>query len=123
MTRQVHKLISVTPIKDKDIKGGQALSMGVRANVLQNSLKKDLKLMSEQMLATVNIPTLRQGNQGEAVKILQLLLDNFHGYSIAVDGKFGQGTLNAVLDFQAAHQLSRTGVVDNATWEVLANQD
>ncbi len=79
--------------------------------------------MSEQLLANLNMPILRIKAQGEAVKILQLLFNNFHGLQIGVDGIFGQETENAVKDFQGSHNLPLTGIVDFATWEALANQE
>lgn len=76
--------------------------------------------MSEQILTGANLPKLHQGSQGEAVYIVQLLLVNFHGYSIATDAKFGPETENAIKDLQTSRELSATGVVDNTTWEALA---
>ncbi|NMG20768.1 peptidoglycan-binding domain-containing protein [Brasilonema bromeliae] len=80
--------------------------------------------MSGQALGTVNMPRLSKNSQGEAVKILQLLLDNFHGYSIAVDGIFGSNTENAVKDFQNSRDFVNDppGVVGYQTWEALANR-
>ncbi|WP_017315448.1 peptidoglycan-binding domain-containing protein [Mastigocladopsis repens] len=80
--------------------------------------------MSGQALGTVNMPRLSRGTQGDAVKILQLLLDNFHGYSIAVDGIFGQNTENAVKDFQNSRDFVNDppGVVAYQTWEALTNR-
>jgi peptidoglycan hydrolase-like protein with peptidoglycan-binding domain len=61
--------------------------------------------MSEQIRTSiVNMPRLSQGTQGEAVTFLQLLLVNFHGYSIAVDGIFGSRTGDAVKNFQNSRE-------------------
>jgi peptidoglycan hydrolase-like protein with peptidoglycan-binding domain len=79
--------------------------------------------MSEKSLASVNVPTLRKGAQGEAVYIVQLLLNNYHGHSIKTDAIFGTETENAIKDLQSFRQLSPTGVIDNATWEALATAD
>ncbi|ARV57414.1 hypothetical protein BZZ01_01115 [Nostocales cyanobacterium HT-58-2] len=80
--------------------------------------------MSGQAVGTVNLPRLSRGSQGQAVTFLQLLLDNFHGYSVAVDGVFGQNTENAVKDFQNARDFVNDppGVVGFQTWEALANR-
>jgi peptidoglycan hydrolase-like protein with peptidoglycan-binding domain len=80
--------------------------------------------MSGRTLAVVNMPRLRRGDTGEAVTILQLLLDNFHGYSIAVDGIFGPQTENAVKNFQTTRDFINDppGVVGYQTWEALANR-
>lgn len=79
--------------------------------------------MSSQSLATIDIPTLRRGDQGNAVKFLQLLLNNFHGYSIQVDGIFGQQTENSIRDFQSSHNLPLTGIVYYVTWQALVQGD
>jgi peptidoglycan hydrolase-like protein with peptidoglycan-binding domain len=80
--------------------------------------------MSGQAPGTVNMPRLSKNSQGEAVKILQLLLDNFHGYSIAVDGIFGANTEKALKDFQNSRDFVNDppGVVGYQTWEALANR-
>ncbi|MEC4817693.1 MAG: peptidoglycan-binding domain-containing protein [Scytonema sp. PMC 1069.18] len=81
--------------------------------------------MSEQIRASnVNMPRLSQGTQGEAVTFLQLLLVNFHGYSITVDGVFGPRTENAVKDFQNSREFVNDppGTVGYQTWEALANR-
>lgn len=76
------------------------------------------------MATAVNMPKLSKGAQGEAVTIVQLLLDNFHGYSITVDGIFGSQTENAVKDFQNSREFVNDppGVVGYQTWEALANK-
>ncbi|MBO3458606.1 peptidoglycan-binding protein [Aetokthonos hydrillicola Thurmond2011] len=78
--------------------------------------------MSEQILTAPSLPKLRKGSKGEAVYVVQLLLVNFHGYSIATDAHFGPETENAIKDLQASRELSPTGVVDNVTWETLATE-
>jgi Putative peptidoglycan binding domain len=41
------------------------------------------------------------------------------GQQVSIDGGFGPKTQSAVLQFQAAHGLSATGVIDAATWQAL----
>ena len=65
-----------------------------------------------------NMPTLRSGAKGSAVKTLQTLLRN-KGYSVAVDGSFGAKTLAAVKSFQRARGLSVDGSVGPKTWAAL----
>ena len=61
-------------------------------------------------------PTLREGDSGALVTALQKELQ-YSGYkSLAIDGKFGAQTKNAVLDFQRRHKLPTTGVVATMTW-------
>lgn len=64
------------------------------------------------------------GSTGPRVSSLQyflLIISNFDQriQSVPVTGEFGQLTFNAVKQFQAAYNLPVTGVVDEATWNVL----
>ncbi|BAT52831.1 unknown protein [Nostoc sp. NIES-3756] len=62
-----------------------------------------------------NLPTLRFGNSGMAVRALQRLLIA-KGYAIRVDGNFGALTETAVKAFQDQRNLSVDGVVGPNTW-------
>lgn len=63
--------------------------------------------------------TLRQGSRGDEVRLLQQLLKNKGYYSGAIDGIFGSGTKNAVMQFQRAAGLSVDGIVGAKTWAAL----
>ena len=63
-------------------------------------------------------PTLRLGSKGDAVKLLQTLLNKF-GYTLIVDGNFGPKTGVAVKDFQTKHNLVADQVVGPKTWQAL----
>ena len=66
----------------------------------------------------MNVPVLRNGSAGAAVKSLQTLLIGY-GYSCGgygVDGKFGAATEAAVRTFQKASGLMVDGIVGPATW-------
>ena len=67
-----------------------------------------------------NYPTLRIGNRGNFVKILQYLL-NYYGANLSVDGVFGGGTNRAVQNFQRVNNLTVDGVVGRNTWNKLLN--
>ncbi|VWX51393.1 N-acetylmuramidase domain-containing protein [Novosphingobium sp. 9U] len=58
-------------------------------------------------------PPLRQGNKGEDVKLLQILL------KLEPDGEFGPGTKAAVAAFQKSRRLTPDGVVSAGTWKAL----
>lgn len=60
-------------------------------------------------------PELQQGDTGEYVKILQEKI------GVAVDGKFGSGTKNAVIQFQSSKGLvlQFPGTVGQKTWKAL----
>ncbi len=60
-------------------------------------------------------PTLRRGNQGNKVVLLQYLL-NRYGYNLGADGIFGTRTYNAVVDFQRKNNLTVDGIVGRNTW-------
>lgn len=65
------------------------------------------------------IVTVRNGDNGDAVKALQVQL-NAHGAGLAVDGAFGNGTDGKVRDFQRNAGLDPVdGIVGPATWGAL----
>ena len=59
--------------------------------------------------------TISYGSSGEEVKKLQKSL-NEKGYSLSVDGVFGNKTRDAVKDYQKKNGLSVDGIVGNKTW-------
>lgn len=61
-------------------------------------------------------PTLRKGNRGADVRTLQALLGD-KGYTVLVDGIFGDKTYEAVKAYQAEHGLLVDGIVGKATWK------
>ncbi|HSG78184.1 MAG TPA: peptidoglycan-binding protein [Acidimicrobiia bacterium] len=64
-------------------------------------------------------PTIRRGNQGEAVALAQRLL-NGAGFDVGpADGIFGTRTHEATVAFQTARDLTPDGVIGPATWAVL----
>ena len=58
------------------------------------------------------------GSQGSDVTELQKLLNN-NGYSLTVDGIFGDQTQSAVQDYQQKNKLIVDGVVGDETWGAL----
>lgn len=60
-------------------------------------------------------PTLRRGDKGEVVRVLQ------SGLGINADGVFGAGTEAAVRDFQRKHNLVPDGIVGPKSWLALPN--
>ncbi|MDH6708827.1 peptidoglycan hydrolase-like protein with peptidoglycan-binding domain [Kitasatospora sp. MAA19] len=67
------------------------------------------------------IVTVRQGDNGDAVKALQVQL-NAHGAGLAVDGAFGAGTDSKVRNFQQSAGLNPVdGIVGPATWAALVS--
>lgn len=67
----------------------------------------------------VDLPILRTGSKGAAVKTLQILL-NAKGYWCGdTDGDFGTRTANGVKAFQKAQKLSADIIVGPDTWRAL----
>lgn len=70
-----------------------------------------------------SLPTLRRGNTGAYVTLLQTKLE-YLGYDLGkygIDGDFGSATLAAVKAFQKDHGLEVDGVVGKATWQALSD--
>jgi peptidoglycan hydrolase-like protein with peptidoglycan-binding domain len=65
------------------------------------------------------VPTLRNGSSGNAVRALQLLLNEKNRAGLPVDGVFGGGTETAVRNFQSHAGLGVDGVVGPTTWKNL----
>lgn len=75
--------------------------------------------------STPTLPTLKKGNKGEYVTLLQTKLVN-KGYSVGsygIDGDFGSGTLKAVQQFQRDNGLDPDGIVGAKTWAALNDTD
>lgn len=72
-----------------------------------------------------SLPTLKRGNKGEYVTLLQTELVN-RGYDIGsygIDGDFGKCTEAAVKQFQRDNGLDADGIVGQKTWDALERQD
>jgi peptidoglycan hydrolase-like protein with peptidoglycan-binding domain len=63
--------------------------------------------------------SLRSGDTGEAVAVLQRQLNEKRSAGLTVDGTFGASTVSAVRSFQRHAGRPITGVVDAATWRYL----
>lgn len=65
--------------------------------------------------------TLRLGSNGSLTRYLQRMLNEL-GYTLELDGIFGQSTYEAVLDFQNKHNLDADGVVGSGTWREMFSE-
>ena len=63
-------------------------------------------------------PVLKIGDKGFDVRRLQSKLSSI-GYSLSVDGDFGNGTKNIVVQFQKDAGLVADGIVTDKTWKAL----
>ena len=74
---------------------------------------------------TMAVPSvsLRNGDKGDDVKLLQKRLKDLGYYKSTIDGKMGKGTVNALKDFQQAHGLTDDGVAGLATYAILFSEN
>ncbi len=70
------------------------------------------------LLAAGTRPTLSKGSSGADVTRLQQAL-RARGYTLAVDGAFGDGTRSVVVSYQSARGLTADGIVGANTWTAL----
>jgi N-acetylmuramoyl-L-alanine amidase len=77
-------------------------------------------MSSAQATATKELPTLRKGDKGGAVKLLQNILISL-GYmdKNLSTGNFLEQTDFAVRNFQNGYNLTVDGVVGSKTWDLL----
>jgi len=74
---------------------------------------------SNSGVCNVNLPILKQGASGGAVKSLQTLLNTKAGQNLTVDGSFGPATSQAVRNVQAFFKAGVDGIVGAQTWGLL----
>lgn len=70
----------------------------------------------------VNMPTIREGDKGTAVKVLQRMLI-MRGCKLpryGCDGQYGAETVEAVKAYQTTHALAIDGIAGPLTWAALA---
>ncbi|MFE7190492.1 peptidoglycan-binding protein [Kitasatospora sp. NPDC057541] len=70
--------------------------------------------------ASTSAANIKPGQHSRAVSCVQAGL-NRAGYSLAVDGQYGNATYAALTDFQSRHGLSADGIVGRRTGDVLYN--
>lgn len=78
-----------------------------------------LVLLSSAAYAAPGDRALKLGMNGNDVNYVQRLLTDAGYYTGAIDGAFGQGTLDAVVSFQASNGLNADGVVGTTTLRYL----
>lgn len=69
-----------------------------------------------------NLPLLKEGMEGDAVKLLQTRLKALGFYNGAIDGVFGRNTLQAVIAAQIYFRLDGDGIVGVQTWKKVLGQ-
>lgn len=113
--------ISVLPW-DPSRKGHRAVGDYFRSLVSMYLLKArpDLQHLAVPDELPSNRPTLRHGDHGTDVRILQTDLHDLRFHVGKIDGDFGNRTRAAVLAFQADNGLTTDGIVGPRTWAALA---
>jgi peptidoglycan hydrolase-like protein with peptidoglycan-binding domain len=66
-----------------------------------------------------SLPLLKEGMEGESVKLLQTRLKALGFYSGVIDGIFGRETLTAVIKAQTSFGIDADGIVGLTTWRNL----
>lgn len=77
--------------------------------------------MSEYQPASA--PVLRRGSRSQAVKDVQLLLNQQKFYYGKMDGIYGPRMYSSIVSFQRSRNLPATGVINSKTWEALIDLD
>ena len=96
--------------------GWQYTSSG-KVNGISGNVDLDIRY-NDPAKDNIAYPVLRKGSNGVYVEVLQKKL-NDAGYNLAVDGDFGNKTLEAVKDYQKVNGLVVDGIVGVKTWEKL----
>lgn len=73
-------------------------------------------LPPKEIPIAVQLLQVQEGNQGDVVKSLQILLNGRGPYAIQVDGIFGPKTLAAVRGYQQAAHIGVDGIAGVHTW-------
>lgn len=108
VTQNVSEIFTVL-LYNKD--GGKALSG------LTSRRKAERELYLTEV--TKDMDTLRKGDEGKQVTVLQILLNAAFQRNLDTDGKFGTKTQTAVEDYQTEKGLESDGICGPLTWEVL----
>ena len=105
-------------VRRREISSGSSLIFGYARP------KYPVKSSANSSDINISLPTVRKGNTGNAVKILQAFLVAYE-YSIGIsgiDGDFGFDTESAVRQFQKNSGISVDGIVGKDTWAELLKQ-
>ena len=104
-------------VRRREISSGSSLIFGYARP------KYPVKSSANSSDINISLPTVRKGDSGNAVKILQLALVAYE-YNIGkygADGDFGSDTESAVRQFQKNSEIEVDGIVGRDTWSKLMN--
>lgn len=74
--------------------------------------KEETTTASNTSEVSVEMPTIKKGAKGKAVKIWQIIV------GAEADGDFGTKTRTATIEFQRKHKLAQDGIVGKNSWSV-----
>jgi hypothetical protein len=86
--------------------------------IIAQQIRNEILIARRSRRSIRNVPNLRFGNSGSAVRVLQRLLVA-NGYNLPVDGVYGALTESAVKAFQVQRNLRVDGIVGTNTWNSL----
>lgn len=107
------------------------ITKGTPSNISASDHKAWLKRLQKAIGAKVDgepgpetlskCPVLQDGSSGNVVKLVQEYLGNYCriGVTGGYDGKFGQGTDAAVMEFQKQNDLTIDAIVGQDTWKAI----
>ena len=78
--------------------------------------KDERTLFLKDMEVNHDMDTIQNGDKGQQVRVLQILLNATLGCSLDVDGIFGSKTESATKCFQREHDLDADGIAGPKTW-------
>ena len=81
--------------------------------------KVTYKPAKEPVYVSVRLLQLEEGDKGNCVKTLQILLNKYNSAGLDEDGDFGPATVKAVRAYQKSRGLTADGIVGESTWAKL----
>jgi peptidoglycan hydrolase-like protein with peptidoglycan-binding domain len=73
---------------------------------------------NEDMIPEIGVKMIRNGDKGNMVKLAQSCLSCL-GFSVSIDGIFGNEFEKKIREFQGNKHLETDGIVGNETWKYL----
>ena len=117
--RSFQKKNGLTSNGTADAKTQKAIYSASAVNASATATPKPTKTPKPTPTVAVPGQTLRSGDSGDDVKILQKQLKALGYYTGSIDGKMGRNTVNALKAFQKANGLEDDGVAGKETYAIL----
>jgi peptidoglycan hydrolase-like protein with peptidoglycan-binding domain len=122
--------VSLTSTALASLRASTVAPLGASAQSATTFPRQGHPILTATAYTDLTLPTLRRGDRGRSVQLLQKILsDNSFLHAAGVrlgnprgaiaDGVFGAITESAVRDLQQRYKIPVTGQVNPRTWEVL----